>query len=321
MKRVDVTVLGPKGAAVRTELDASLPVEALLPRLVAEFNTGTRDRYTLRTETNDVIPLSASLSSVRTADGHRLLLVAESKARPRSVMKRLTGRGTSRPLSGYRVLPCYLAIDTSSSMNGKPIDDINVELPRLVAKMRTEVLLAEICQVGLVTFDGEATTKVKLAEVMDMKVPSLSARVPRTNYAAVFNLLRERLAEDLYELYITGRRPYRPAVFFLSDGHPNAADWLQPLERLTDRSEFYGAPNIVAFGFGDANEQIVTRIGTRGAYMKDQDGAPSARLDEFMSFLLSSLTRSIDANREETDDDILTLPAQAPSGWRPIRLS
>jgi len=321
MKSVSVTGLGPKGAVVRTELDSTLPVQVLLPQLVAAFDTSTKGRYTLRTEANEEIPASASLTSVRTSDGQRLLLVADSKVR-RSLVGRLTGRGDTGPHAGYRVLPCYLAIDTSSSMHGKPIDEINAELPKLVARMRTEVLLAEICQVGLVTFDAKATARVKLGEVTEIRVPTLSAHVPRTNYAAAFDLLRQRLAEDLYELYITGRRPYRPAVFFLSDGHPNQADWIQSLEKLTDRSDFYGAPNIVAFGFGAADEETITRIGNRGAYMKDQDGGPSARLDEFMSFMLSSLTRSIDTKREESDDDdIFTLPTQAPSGWRPIRLS
>lgn len=320
MVALEVTVLGPGGAAVQLELDGGVPVQTLLPRLASAFDLDRSRALSVRTEGGRVLSDQATLSSARVAAGHRLLLVQE--ARPRrfpSFRKAAERPGQYTGPSGYRVLPCYLAIDTSSSMRGEPITDINVELPHLIARMRREVLLAEICQIGIITFDEDADARVELADVTAVEPPVLSARVPRTNYAAAFTLLRQKIASDLYNLYVSGRRPYRPAVFFLSDGQPNKDDWHTPLTQLTDRSEFYGAPNVVAFGFGDADEATVRQVGTRGAYMP-ADGVPSAKLDEFMSFLLSSLTNSIGGTDHASKDDIFTLPVEAPRGWRPIRL-
>ena len=56
---------------------------------------------------------------------------------------------------------------------------------------------------------------------------------------------------------------HRPAVFFLSDGQPNDdSDWLEPRERLTDKTITPAAPNIIAFGIGDVMAETILQVAT-----------------------------------------------------------
>ncbi|MEU4242402.1 VWA domain-containing protein [Actinoplanes sp. NPDC026619] len=211
-------------------------------------------------------------------------------------------------------------MDTSASMSGDPIGRVNQELPRLRSKMLREPELAEVCQLSVVSFDETADVRSPLTDVARMELPGLTAEGTGTNYAHAFALLRTTIAADLYELYRTGRRPYRPVVFFLSDGQHNRPDnWRAALDRLTDRSEFYGAPNVVAFGFGEATEETIREVGRKAAYMP-AEGTPSAKLDTFMTFLLSSLTNSMAGGGGGDRDDPFVVPPSAPAGWRAIKI-
>lgn len=203
-------------------------------------------------------------------------------------------------------------------MKGHPINTVNAELPRLRLSMLREPELAEVCQLSLITFDDSARLRTKLTDVAKMSFTPLQAS-GRTDYCEPFKLLRETIADDLYELYRHGRRPYRPVVFFLSDGkHNGTNDWRDLLQMLIDRTAFHGAPNIIAFGFGDATEQAIRAVGQRAAYMPEE-GRPSANLDTFMAFLLSSLTTSM-THAARDQDDVLVVPPTAPTGWRALRV-
>jgi hypothetical protein len=111
----------------------------------------------------------------------------------------------------------------------------------------------------------------------------------------------------------------RPVVFLLTDGRPTRGAWPPAHAALTDRA-WPDAPDVVAFGFGDAAEPAVRRIGTAGAYLPstspgDRAPAPAGMLATFMSFLLAALGGSLAGPQER-----ITLPAHVPSGWRHLEV-
>ena len=323
MPGTQIMLLGPEGRSAETMLSDDVAVASLRDVIARALGLPRGHEFLLRREDGALIDPRNSLSAAKVGWGQRVLVEPDQTARSSGRLGRLGRRQQLPPEddvipSAYRVLPCYLTIDTSLSMEGHPIETVNAELPRLRLNMLREPELAEVCQLSLITFDSEARLRTKLTDVSKMTFAPLQA-AGRTDYRAPFELLRETIANDLYELYRHGRRPYRPVVFFLSDGKPNVSgNWGDPLRMLADRAAFHGAPNIIAFGFGEATEQAIRAVGQKAAYMPEE-GSPSANLDTFMTFLLSSLTTSM-THAARDQDDVLVVPPTAPTGWRALRV-
>lgn len=325
MSETQVLLLGPEGRSADTTLPDNVAVASLRDPVARALGLPRGNEMALRREDGALIDPRGSLADARVGWGQRVLVEPGQDSRSSGRLGRFgrTARRQSPPEddvipSAYRVLPCYLAVDISASMRGHPIDTVNAELPRLRLSMLREPELAEVCQLSLITFNMSATLRVPLTDVSKMSFTPLEAG-GRTDYCEPFNLLRSTIANDLYELYRQGRRPYRPVVFFLSDGkHNGSSDWRDPLRMLIERTAFHGAPNVIAFGFGDATEQAIRAVGQKAAYMPEE-GSPSANLDTFMAFLLSSLTKSM-THAARDQDDVLVVPAAAPTGWRALRV-
>jgi uncharacterized protein YegL len=322
MSQVHILLLGPEGAFARVALADDVALSAQRETIIQALNLPPGRDLTVRRDDGSLLDQGLSMASSGVRPDDRILI--EARLSPRTGFLGRLGRqppGAAATVvpSAYRVLPCYLAVDTSASMNGDPIARVNQELPRLRSKMLREPELAEVCQLSVVTFEESAAVHAPLTDIAEMEFPALHAEGTGTNYAHAFELLRTTIAADLYELYRTGRRPYRPVVFFLSDGqHNRTDDWQEPLDRLTDRSAFYGAPNIVAFGFGEATADTIMAVGRKAAYLPEE-GTPSAKLDTFMAFLLSSLTNSMSGGSRDRDD-VFVVPPAAPTGWRAIKI-
>jgi uncharacterized protein YegL len=209
-------------------------------------------------------------------------------------------------------------------MSGPPLEAAASELARFRDAVREHPRLAAECRIAVITFDAEASIQVPLTPAADLpRPPRLAATRPATDYAAAFTLLRRRIAADLAALRAAGLRPVRPAVFLLTDGRPTRGYWPRAHAALTDPC-WPDAPDVVAFGFGDAAEAAVRRIGTAGAYLAPPgpDGrppAPAGLLATFVSFLLASLAGPPSGSGRSRL--ALTLPDVAPRGWRalPVR--
>jgi uncharacterized protein YegL len=318
-----IWLLGPDGKSARVQLPDRVPVYELQYAIGQALDLRGRG-FILRKQGGKLIDQHGTLLDAAVRPGDMILVVDTGVQTRQRGLRWMKGR-TEIPITeaedvvpaAYRVLPCYLVVDSSSSMRGEPIATINAELPKLRLKMLRDPELAEVCQLSLVTFGEEASIVVPLTEIERISFPTVVADGRRTDYRWPFTLLRDAISNNLYDLYLQGRRPYRPVVFFLSDGlHNVAGNWHEPLRRLTDRIEFHGAPNIISFGFGKAREDAIMAVGRRAAYMPSS-GGPSANLEAFMNFLLSSLTTSMTQSSRD-EDDVLVVPQDAPSGWRAL---
>jgi uncharacterized protein YegL len=99
-------------------------------------------------------------------------------------------------------------------------------------------------------------------------------------------------------------------VFFMSDGeHVAAEDWRPALDALRDPSWKY-APEVVAFGFGDANATTLQRIATRFAFLT-KDADPATQVREIIRALIGSIRTTSRSFRDPSQQDGLHL--QAPS--------
>jgi uncharacterized protein YegL len=196
----------------------------------------------------------------------------------------------------YAVFPFYLCLDVSASMTGAPIDSVNDQLPLLRTAIGEDPAIAEVIRFGVVTFSDVAHTVVPLCDLSLVEaVPELVTQ-GRTSYAAAFDHLRQVIESDYHQSRSGGDRWYRPAVIFISDGRPtdDTERWRAAHQRLTDPG-WKRRPNILAFGFGDADPDVLAVVSERKpnrAFIAQPGAQPSKVVPELMAGLIQSIVSS-----------------------------
>ncbi|WP_327045346.1 VWA domain-containing protein [Microbispora sp. NBC_01189] len=210
-----------------------------------------------------------------------------------------------------QVLPFYLVCDESYSMQGPPLDAINQQLPELYRAIATEPAVADRARLGIIAFSSTAEVLLPLADLNDVhSVPQLTPS-GATNYGAAFSLLKSTIEQDVTALKQAGHVTYRPTVFFLTDGLPTD-EWQVEHKNLVSH-DFRAHPNILAFGFGDADPSTLQQVATLRAFIANDGLSPTQVLHEFARQLVNSVVNSVMASlTNPSGTPQIVIPDQVP---------
>ncbi|MGA2321663.1 MAG: VWA domain-containing protein [Solirubrobacteraceae bacterium] len=214
-----------------------------------------------------------------------------------------------------QVLPIYFVGDESHSMAGPSIAAVNEGLSELRDEVAKHPLIGKKVRFGIITFAHTAETRLELSELTDeLMLPTLSPRGRGTSYASAFEALRQTIPADVALLKSSGYQVHRPTVFFLSDGQPTEREqtWQAALRELKDDS-FKERPNILAFGVGKADPQVIGQLASAPGYaFMMTDGASTAgAIAEFATSMLNSMV----ASAERLDRGERTIEFEKPEGF------
>jgi uncharacterized protein YegL len=196
-------------------------------------------------------------------------------------------------------LPVYVAVDTSSSMS--PHERLlNETLAAICDTLITSPKVSEFIHLSIVSFNTAPHLVIGMTEMARLTaLPTVSCN-GLTNYAPMFQLLRDRIEIDIPTLSSAGVRVLRPAVFLLTDGAPTDPGdvWERSLSELTD-PEWKLHPHTITYGFGSSSERVLKRVSTLAAYLADDDKTASNReaLAAALTSLLNTLVASAQAER------------------------
>jgi uncharacterized protein YegL len=142
--------------------------------------------------------------------------------------------------------PCLLLLDTSASMRGAPIRELNDGLKLFEEEVKKDPLAAVRCEIAVVSFGGAARLVQDFVLADEFAAPVLDASGDTPMGAAIdlsLNALRQR--KSSYKE--NGVNYTRPWMFVISDGAPTDSGWEVAARRLREEEQ---AKGVVVFPIG-----------------------------------------------------------------------
>jgi uncharacterized protein YegL len=199
--------------------------------------------------------------------------------------------------------PCLLLLDTSGSMDGEPIRQLNDGLAAFKEELSADLLAMKRVEVAVVTF-GPVNVLSEFQTPDLFYPPQLTTTGDTPMGAAIergLEMLRER--KDAYRA--NGISYYRPWIFLITDGAPT--DSWQRAAQLVKEGEASRAFSFFAVGVRGANMEILSQIATRTP--QKLDGLKFRELFAWLSSSLSGVSKS------QVGQQVLLPP---PSGWTEV---
>jgi uncharacterized protein YegL len=192
---------------------------------------------------------------------------------------------------------CVLALDTSSSMSGAKINELNDGLRALYDAVvgdpnnPLDPVAASRLEVSIVTFDSRVTTVQDPELIKNVQMPVLRASGSTKLVDGVRAAIRKtRERKDYYRS--VGLNYYRPYVVLITDGAPDGGQDVDGLAREiregVENKHFLFWP----IGVDSADMEMLGRIASRDTSPKMLKGTSFVKFFQWLSASMSTIAKS-----------------------------
>jgi uncharacterized protein YegL len=200
---------------------------------------------------------------------------------------------------------CCFVLDTSSSMGGEPIKELNKGLKEFQHDIQEDETTAQRLEVAIIAFNSDVNTVQKPALVADFTMPNLTV----TGTTKMVDAVREAMAliETRKQWYKqTGQQYLRPWIILITDGEPDAGQDIHGLAQ--EISERVNNKTFVFFAVGvqGANMNVLQTISAKPFNPCLLQGLKFSEFFEWLSNSMETVSKS-------AEDSLVSLPS--PTGW------
>ncbi|MEY2845071.1 MAG: hypothetical protein RL076_617 [Chloroflexota bacterium] len=198
---------------------------------------------------------------------------------------------------------CVLVLDTSGSMHGEKINQLNQGLTEFATALQGDSVAQSRVEIAIVTF-GPAQLTMDFAPASAFAPPTLSASGDTPLGAALQQALdivamRKKLYKD------NGTPYYRPWVFLITDGAPTDNDaWKAAATRIKDEESRKGVA-FFAVGVEGADMEVLKQLSS----VREPLPLKGYSFREMFVWLSASLSK---VSQSQPDQQV---PLAPPSGW------
>ncbi|MCI0560360.1 MAG: VWA domain-containing protein [Nitrososphaera sp.] len=202
--------------------------------------------------------------------------------------------------------PCILLLDTSGSMNGQPISELNSGLQTFKDELMADGLAAKRVEVCVITFGPvQVLNQFQTAEYFTPPVLEATGDTPMGSaITRAIELLRQR--KDEYRGH--GIAFYRPWIFLVTDGAPT--DYWNDAVRQVREGEENRAFAFFAVGVDRADMNVLRQISVREPLKLR--GLRFRDLFQWLSNSMKSVSRSA------LDEEVRLDNPTVPGGWASV---
>ncbi len=186
---------------------------------------------------------------------------------------------------------CTLILDTSGSMSGQPIRELNRGLQEFYAAIEEDLIAANRLEVSITTFGSNIKTIQEPALIDNFDMPTLNIGGTTRLVDAVRQAMRK--TEERKQWYKeTGQPYYRPIMVLITDGEPDrdqdVAGLSKEIQAAIDSKKF----TFWGLGVKGFNHQVLNQICPNNAPALPLSGYKFSEFFKWLSNSIGIITQS-----------------------------
>ncbi len=198
-----------------------------------------------------------------------------------------------------RRLPIYIAIDTSGSMYGEPIQSVNVGLQAMLTALRQDPHAIDSVYLSIITFNLKVEEVFPLTQLSQVQVPEIQCpRSGPTYTGEALALITSRVKKDVIHSTNERKGDWRPMLFLMTDGGASDIARYEEILPVVKASHF---GKIIACAAGPkAKVEELKRLTDTVVSLDTTDSAAFASFFKWVSASVEMKSSSIGSGNTDT---------------------
>jgi uncharacterized protein YegL len=196
-----------------------------------------------------------------------------------------------------RRLPVYLLLDTSGSMNGEPIQAVNVGLQSLLSSLRSDPHALDTVYISIITFDKEVKEFLPLTELADIQLEEVTCpKSGPTHLGGALEMVIDKLKNEVKLSTKDQKGDWMPLLFIMTDGKPSDS---QKFKEMANQIQNENFGSIIACGAGPkAKEEYLKMITNNITLLDHMDSASFEAYFKWVSDIVNQGSKSAGVSDE-----------------------